>query len=316
MTQSASLRRDFAEPPSFYSLYEPLFTPSLLPLPYGSQGAVELAKSRLKNFFCGLDLFNPCSILFCCCSRRRTVPTQLNRTDSLLDQQERERIVTIKHTTLMAAETGDPAAAGSKAPENDQPPAAPAPTQPQQSASPAADAKPAAGEAKPAKDPKAAAAKGGDNTGGEKELSNAERKKKAKEEKAARRAQAKAVQSSQPLPGQPGQAVAQGDGKGGQKQRQGSAAGTGQQQRGGNQARQATAAAPAAVAPKEVKPSIPECFSHLSLARRIPIAQTDKDVDHAVLVLGQHMSSFAISDSITRLEATLYAFKKVGIFLA
>lgn len=222
-----------------------------------------------------------------------------------------EPIEAIKHTKFMAAEMGDPAVAGGKAPENDQPQAAPAPTQQAQPpATAATDTKPTTPkEAKPAKDAKAEA-KGGDATGGEKKLSNAELKKKAKEEKAARRAQAKATQSQGP-PGQAGQGAAQADGKGGQKQRQGSAAGLGQQQKGGNQARQATAAATPAAAPKEVKPSIPECFSHLSLARRIPITQADKDVDPAVLTLGQHMSSFAISDSITRLETTLYAFKKV-----
>lgn len=217
----------------------------------------------------------------------------------------------------MATETGDPALAGSKAPEIDQPPqAAPAPTtQPEQPATSSTSAKPAANDAKPAKGskPAPAAQAGADAESGEKKLTNAELKKKAKEEKAARRAQAKATQPSQQPAGQPGQAAAQGDGKGGQKQRQGSSAGAGgqQQQKGGNQARQTAAAAPVAAAPKEVKPSIPECFSHLSLARRIPITQADKDVDHAVLLLGQHMSSFAISDSITRLETTLHAFKKV-----
>jgi translation initiation factor eIF-2B subunit delta len=47
------------------------------------------------------------------------------------------------------------------------------------------------------------------------------------------------------------------------------------------------------------------------MARRIEMTNADKDVHPAVLVLGEHMSAFAISDSVTRLEATLYAFQKV-----
>lgn len=67
---------------------------------------------------------------------------------------------------------------------------------------------------------------------------------------------------------------------------------------------------------KEVaKPKIPECMSHLLMAKRIPMTQADKDVDPVVLALGQQMSTFAISDSTTRLEATLLAFKKVWVFL-
>jgi translation initiation factor eIF-2B subunit delta len=47
------------------------------------------------------------------------------------------------------------------------------------------------------------------------------------------------------------------------------------------------------------------------MARRVAITQADKDVNPVVLALGQQMSTFAISDSITRLESTLLAFKKV-----
>lgn len=274
-----------------------------------------MANARPASILFGLDLYHLCWTVFpCCCSRRRRIAsTDPIRSDETPTADDQPRIEAVKHTAFMATETGDPAQAGGKAPESEQTPQpAPAPSNQQP---------PAAKEAKPpVKDAKQAAAKGGDAAaaaaaGGEKKLSNAELKKKQKEEKAARRAQAKASQPSQPAPGQPGQAATQGDGKGGQKQRQGSAAGLGQQQKGGSQARQAAPGATPAVAPKEVKPSIPECFSHLSLARRIPITQADKDVNPAVLVLGQHMSSFAISDSITRLETTLYAFKKVGTVL-
>ncbi|KAG5660653.1 hypothetical protein KAF25_003259 [Fusarium avenaceum] len=139
---------------------------------------------------------------------------------------------------------------------------------------------------------------------GEKKLSGAELKKKAKEEKAARRAQAKAVQPSQG-PAQ-GQQAAGGDGKGGKaKPKQ-----DGQHQQHGGAKLPIRSAATTAVV-KDNKPSVPDCFSHLSIARRIDMTNADKDVHPAVLVLGEHMSAFAISDSITRLEATLFAFKKV-----
>ncbi|KAJ4136208.1 hypothetical protein NW768_003816 [Fusarium equiseti] len=138
---------------------------------------------------------------------------------------------------------------------------------------------------------------------GEKKLSGAELKKKAKEEKAARRAQAKTAQTSQG-PSQ-GDKQSAGDGKGGKaKPKQ-----DGQNQQHGGAKLPIRPAVTAVV--KEDKPSIPDCFSHLSMARRIDMTHADKDVHPAVLVLGEHMSAFAISDSITRLEATLYAFKKV-----
>lgn len=176
----------------------------------------------------------------------------------------------------MATETGGPATAGS-APESKVP-------QEKAAKTPAKEQQPTQGES------------------GEKKLSNAELKKKAKEEKAARRAQAKSSGPGAPL-GAQGAA----DGKGG-KAKQKQDASQGQQQQGRPPVRPA---APVPTIPKEVKPTIPECFSHLSVARRSDMTQADKDVHPAVLALGQHMSTFAISDSITRLEATLLAFKKV-----
>lgn len=138
---------------------------------------------------------------------------------------------------------------------------------------------------------------------GEKKLSGAELKKRAKEEKAARRAQAKAVQTSSAPP--QGHQAGSADGKGG---------GKGKPRQDGQQGGAKLPLRPATTAvPKEIKPSIPDCFSHLSMARRIPMTQADKDIDPAVLVLGEHMSSFTLSDSITRLEATLLAFKKVKV---
>ncbi|KND93638.1 putative translation initiation factor eIF-2B subunit delta [Tolypocladium ophioglossoides CBS 100239] len=133
---------------------------------------------------------------------------------------------------------------------------------------------------------------------GEKKLSNAELKKKQKEEKAARRAAAKTAQPPPP-PSAGGQ---QADGKGGKAKPK-------QDGPGHHVWSASRSVLPPMV--KEVRPKVPECFSHLSMARRIAITQADKDVNPVVLALGQHMSTFAITDSITRLEATLLAFKKV-----
>lgn len=136
----------------------------------------------------------------------------------------------------------------------------------------------------------------------EKKLSGAELKKKAKEEKAARRAQAKAAQVVQaPAQGQqPG-----GEGKG--------AKGKGKQDAYHNNAKLPLRPAQAPAVLKETKPTIPECFSHLSMAKRIPMTQADKDVHPVVLNVGEHMACFAITDSTTRLETTLLAFKRVII---
>ena len=62
---------------------------------------------------------------------------------------------------------------------------------------------------------------------------------------------------------------------------------------------------------KDARSSIPECFSHLPMAKRAQLSQAHKDVHPAVLAAGQQMATFAIKDSISRLEATLLAFKKV-----
>lgn len=125
---------------------------------------------------------------------------------------------------------------------------------------------------------------------GEKKLSGAELKAKAKAEKAARRAASKAV--TQPAD----------SGKGGKsRQRQDGPPALSHKGKygGGPQA-----------PVKEKAPAVPECFSHLGMAKRVTLTQADKDVHPAVLVLGQQMSSFVVTDSIRRLEATLLALKK------
>ncbi|KAL6691556.1 hypothetical protein J3F84DRAFT_386787 [Trichoderma pleuroticola] len=152
---------------------------------------------------------------------------------------------------------------------------------------------------------KAPAAAAAAAEGGEKKLSNAELKKKAKEEKAARRAAAKVTQP-QPPASAPGQGDSAKGGKPKPKQ-DGPQAGA---QHGKTPAPR-SAAPMTATAPKEAKPSVPECFSHLAMAKGVNLTHSDKDVHPAVLLLGQQMSTMAISDSTTRLEATLLAFKKV-----
>ncbi|KKP04777.1 hypothetical protein THAR02_03114 [Trichoderma harzianum] len=152
---------------------------------------------------------------------------------------------------------------------------------------------------------KAPAAAAAASEGGEKKLSNAELKKKAKEEKAARRAAAKV---SQPQP--PASAPGQGDNaKGGKPKPKQDGPQAGAQH--GKTPAPRSAAPMTATAPKEAKPSVPECFSHLAMAKGVNLTHADKDVHPAVLLLGQQMSTMAISDSTTRLEATLLAFKKV-----
>ncbi|KAK8041230.1 hypothetical protein PG994_014237 [Apiospora phragmitis] len=150
---------------------------------------------------------------------------------------------------------------------------------------------------------------------GDKKLTGAELKAKAKAEKAARRAQQKtskevakgeaAVSSS---PGQlgpsAGEVKAKGKGKDGALA---AAAGAG---------RPTLLKAPPSAVVTEQKIQIPECFSHLSMARRIPMTQADKDVHPSVLMLGQQMATFTIDESITRLKATLLAFRKIEYLTA
>ncbi len=76
------------------------------------------------------------------------------------------------------------------------------------------------------------------------------------------------------------------------------------------------AAAALAEREKDARSGIPECFSHLSMAKRITLSQAHKDVHPAVLAAGQQMATFELRDNMARLEATLVAFKKVSILLS
>ncbi|KAI0021908.1 nagb/rpia/CoA transferase-like protein [Xylariomycetidae sp. FL0641] len=144
-----------------------------------------------------------------------------------------------------------------------------------------------------------------------KQLSGAELKAKAKAEKAARRAQQKAEKETakgeaavSSSPAQLGPSAGEVKGAKGKGKPQG-----GNQTGSGSQGAMSKLPAPPVVTQPKI--TIPECFSHLSMARRIPMTQADKDVHPAVLALGQQMATFAIDESIIRLKATLLAFKKV-----
>lgn len=147
-------------------------------------------------------------------------------------------------------------------------------------------------------------------------LTPAQLKAKAKAEKAARRAQAKevkaAVAAAQPHPGPTG-----GDAKGGKvKGKQDGSQPSGPQSQGKLSLVHRPSVSgrrPSIFLEKDIRSSIPECFSHIPMAKRIPMSQAHKDVHPAVLAAGQQMSTFAIKDSISRLEATLLAFKKVSV---
>lgn len=156
------------------------------------------------------------------------------------------------------------------------------------------------------------AATGVSQPAGEKKLTGAELKAQAKAEKAARRAQqknskevAKAEAAVSSSPQQLGPTASEVKGK--QKGKDGAAGGSG--------ARPILPKAPASTTATEQKVQVPECFSHLTMAKRLPITQADKDVHPAVLALGQQMAAFAIDESVTRLRATLLAFQRVGQFI-
>ncbi|KAI8951451.1 hypothetical protein F4801DRAFT_601245 [Xylaria longipes] len=144
-------------------------------------------------------------------------------------------------------------------------------------------------------------------------LSNAELKAKAKAEKQARRAQAKASKDvapgGAPAPTPAGQSGhPPPDSKGNRTRGKSDGAPSASS---GATGRAAGARGSVPTVPPKPENSIPECFSHLTMARRLPITQADKDVHPTVLTLGQQMATFAIDESITRLKATLLAFKKV-----
>jgi translation initiation factor eIF-2B subunit delta len=156
-------------------------------------------------------------------------------------------------------------------------------------------------------------------------MSNAELKAKVKAEKAARRAQVKEAKAV-PIPPIAQTGAAGGDGKGGGKsgkgkqdaQLQSPGGAPGQGRSGGHQRRpsgmgQRPSIVAAVVVEKDVRSDIPDCFSHIPMAKRIATSQAHKDVHPAALALGQQMATFTVRDSIARLKCTLLAFKQVRI---
>ncbi|KAI1171434.1 hypothetical protein F4777DRAFT_54727 [Nemania sp. FL0916] len=144
-------------------------------------------------------------------------------------------------------------------------------------------------------------------------LSGAQLKAKQKAEKLARRAQVKASKDATPggaaAPASTGQSShPHTDGKGNKAKGKPDGAPVASS---GAAGRATGPRGSVPIAPPKPEDSLPECFSHLSMARRLPITQADKDVHPTVLTLGQQMATFAIDESITRLKATLLAFKKV-----
>lgn len=135
-------------------------------------------------------------------------------------------------------------------------------------------------------------------------LTPAQLKAKAKAEKAARRAkviETKAAVAAATPAKEAGKGKGKQDGQPPQSK----------QHRGSMSGRRPSIGGPLIEKEKDARSGIPECFSHVPMAKRVQLSQTHKDVDPAVLVAGQQMAAFAIKDSISRLEATLLAFKKV-----
>lgn len=148
---------------------------------------------------------------------------------------------------------------------------------------------------------------------GAQKLSNAELKKQAKAEKAARRAQAAqekqsgAAASPSIGPGQGQKTDGLKVAKGPQHRRTGStSAGSQNLPFRGN----AQKVPPANDIPKEEDKTV-EFFRHLYKSRTTTIAGASKEIHPAVLALGMQMSNYTLCGSCARLVATLQAFKKV-----
>lgn len=148
---------------------------------------------------------------------------------------------------------------------------------------------------------------------GDSKLSNAELKKQAKAEKAARRQQALAEKQS----GAPQIIVAAAPGT--QQKGEAQKGGKGQHKRGASTSMDARSlpvrgapAVPAIPAAPKKEDKTVEFFRHLYKQRTTSIAGASKEVHPAVLALGLQMSNYTICGSCARLVATLQAFKRVS----
>ena len=162
------------------------------------------------------------------------------------------------------------------------------------------------GEVKPATAPAAPAT-------GETKMSNAELKKQAKAEKAARRQQALAEKQS----GAPQVTVSAVPGP--QQKAEQQKGGKGQHKRGASTSVDVRSlpvrgapAVPAIPAQPKKEDKTVEFFRHLYKQRTSTIAGASKEVHPAVLALGLQMSNYTICGSCARLVATLQAFKRVS----
>lgn len=147
------------------------------------------------------------------------------------------------------------------------------------------------------------------------QLTPAQRKEKAKADKAARRAAVKEARNGPPptdaMPAESlrAQQVDAAKMKGSSGQQSGP-----QSKAAAQNAEGAPIAARRRKPPTAEKPQamVPYMFSHLPMARRARTTQASKDVHPAVLAVGQQMATFALRDCILRLEATLLSFKQVN----
>ncbi|KAK4155929.1 hypothetical protein C8A00DRAFT_31180 [Chaetomidium leptoderma] len=140
-------------------------------------------------------------------------------------------------------------------------------------------------------------------------LTAAQLKAKAKAEKAARRAQVKDARASAAIAPPSQEKGAAADAKGGKGK--GKQDGQQAQNKGAHRSSVSGRRPSVPTTEKDVRSGIPECFSHVPMAKRIPTSHANKDVHPAVLAVGQQMATFFLNDSISRLRATLLAFRKV-----
>ena len=149
-----------------------------------------------------------------------------------------------------------------------------------------------------------------------KELTGAEKKKKAKEEKAARRAQA-IKEKGAPVPASPAvlETPVHSEGQKGAKvqQQKRRASTTVDTQHLPLRVVVQSAAAPVTEVPKEEDKTV-EFFRHLNRVRTTSIAWVGSAIHPAVLALGLQMGNYTICGSSARLVATLQALKRVSWF--
>lgn len=142
-------------------------------------------------------------------------------------------------------------------------------------------------------------------------MTPAQLKAQKKAEKAARRGQivaAKAVAEPAPVSG-PNDSI-KGSSKGKSQKQDAAAAPSTPNTKGPKKTGPVPVQAPQP--PKPKGPDVPETFSYLSMAKKLPLSKADKDVHPAVLAIGQQMASFKLKDNLARLEAMLVAFIKAS----